>query len=173
MKLITILFVFISIFTTSNKSEFIGTYHDYFGSTIVFNNDFTYYENSWQVCTVTSWTIGKWKRENDTVFITPTFVYDSLSYYDSTRSIKIDTLVLSYDEVANRITLKDYKEGVLTTESLGFQNDYQNPFKLLIKGKRLYHILTNGKIDKTKKVAFSQDEYKPTYYFKDGTVKKY
>jgi len=173
MKIITILFVFISIFTTSNKTEFIGTYHNYFGSTIVFNDDFTYYEKSWQVGTIASWTTGNWKKENDTIYITPTFIYDSLSYYDSTRNLVIDTLVLSNDKAPTSITLKEYKKGVNTTGSLGFQNDYQKPFKLLIKGTRLYHILPNGKIDKNKKIPFSQKKYKPTYYFKDGTVKKY
>jgi hypothetical protein len=136
-----------------------GKYAAYHGNSLELKDDSTFrYE--WSFDLASSWTVGKWKVSNKTVYLTVTNVYDTL-----TGEGKPDSLVLSSDEKSYRIKLDEFAIGQI---SGGGQNRKVDRItdRLAIRGKRLYLMSKTGQVLKTKQSGIWDRKKRPTYYFK-------
>jgi hypothetical protein len=151
--------IFLLILTTICQGQFvIGKYSNYFGESFYFEEDSTF-KYTWLFDLASSWTNGSWKISNDTLYIEPKIILDTLRTLNS-HGIEIDTLVVSTDEIQNRTDSIAYISSFL---SGGGQNRRIPPSKLHYKNKRLYLILENGKLDRRKKSFLTRKRYK-TYF---------
>lgn len=134
-----------------------GTYYNRFSEKIELKTDTTFiYTFSFD--TASSWTLGKWHIENDTVYLETTLVMDTLQIRDSNNSILRDSLVLSIDQSVDRIESNDLLLSLLAS---GGQNKVKPPVKLYVQEEKLYHILEDGSIDTRKlKPLWSQKKYR-------------
>lgn len=124
-----------------------------FDSEIKFNADLTYeydvYYHSYSI-----WSKGNWKIKNDTVYLHPVLIYDTLRIVG-----KKDSLVLSSTKNPNLILARNLNE-ILWPESSGEQT--ANIFKkLFYKKGKLFKIDQNGKlkIKKERKPYYRSEEY--------------
>jgi len=151
--------IFLLLFTTICQGQsVIGKYSNYFGESFYFENDSTF-KYTWLFDLASSWTNGNWKLSNDTLYIEPKIILDTLRTMNC-NGIEIDTLVISTDEILNRTDSIAYLSSFL---SGGGQNRRILPSKLYYKNKRLYLILENGKLDSRKKSFLTRKRYK-TYF---------
>lgn len=131
-------FLLILVCTHLNaQSGVTGHYQDYFGGALNIDADSTF-KYSWSFDLMASWTKGKWTKTKDTLFFIMIPVYDTVRQTLKNGEV-VDSLVLSRDEIPERITLDP---NVLYS---GGQNIRPFPTKLLYKKKRLYEIDKNGK----------------------------
>jgi len=135
-------------------------YYNMFGEQIEFYNDSTY-KHTWHFDLASSWTNGKWKFSNDTIYLTPIFVIDTLSISIPNKNISKDSLVLSSDEKQERIENEEYVTSLI---SGGGQYRRQPLDKLLLKNGKLYQILDNGNLDKIKHKAIMTNKKYKTYF---------
>lgn len=158
MRLIIVLLL-TTIFTSTSGQRLIGKYTAYYGNSLELEDDSTF-RYKWNFDLAGSWTIGKWKVSNQTVYLTITNVYDTL-----TRADKPDSLVLSSDEKSNRIKLDEFAIGQI---SGGGQNRKMDRITdcLAIRGNRLYLMSKTGRVLKTKESGIWDRKKRPTYYFK-------
>lgn len=161
-----ILLNFISI--TYGQHGISGKYHNHFGDHLILNSDSTYvYNHHFDLSS--SWSNGKWKIKNDTIYFIYIPVYDTyndtlITLKNKTEFIKGDSLVLSDDNKPGRIT---YMDAISSKISSGGQNRDPNPSKLFYKSEKLYEIGQNGRLIVRKRKEFwSQKKFKP-YYIKD------
>ena len=78
----------------------------------------------------------------DTIYLTMVPIYDTLSYITK-NGMNADSLILSVDEKAGRITIQ---ETILLYS--GGQNRESCPAKLVYRKNRLYGIDKQGRLDK-------------------------
>lgn len=158
MRLI-ILLLLTTIFTSASGQRLTGKYAAYYGNSLELKDDSTF-RYKWNFDLAGSWTIGKWKVSNKTVYLTITNVYDTL-----TREGKPDSLVLSSDEKSSRIKLDEFAIG---QTSGGGQNRKVDGItdRLAIRGKRLYLVSKTGQVLRTKESGIWDRKKRPTYYFK-------
>ncbi|MCX6318582.1 MAG: hypothetical protein NTW29_14915 [Bacteroidetes bacterium] len=146
------------------QSNITGQYRDYFGSRLLLNADstFTY---TWHFDMLSSWTKGTWTVAGDTVFFHMIPIYDTVSQTNSGGNPS-DTLILSTDEVPERLTQSKYTGTFL---SAGGQNRTAHPAKLLIRKGRLYKI-KDGKLLVKKQKGFSTKKKWPPWFFYTGPI---
>lgn len=156
---LTIVLLLTTIFIPTSGQRLTGKYAAYYGNSLELKDDSTFIYR-WSFDLASSWTVGKWKVLNKTVYLTITNVYDTL-----TREGKSDSLVLSSDDKSNRIRIEEF---VVNQISGGGQNRKVDRItdRLSIRGKRLYLMSKTGQILKTKESGIWDNKKRPTYYFK-------
>ncbi len=110
-----------------------------------------------------SWTNGTWYLNNDTVFFHMVPTYDTLSHLDKSNST-VDTLILSPDEIPERITSSQFAGTVL---SGGGQNRMNYPEKLLFRKGRLYKIQDGKLVTKKQKGFWTTKKWVPWFFKSD------
>ncbi len=145
--------------STFGQKMIAGKYCDYFDSHLSLNTDSTW-DYSYHFDLTSSWSYGRWKINNDTVFLINTPIYDTVRYFDSINKT-IDTLVLSIDKKSEQIILDT---AIGYDMQSGGQNRVPVPKRLYYKNDRLYEISDNGQL-KEKKVycPFRQKKFEPYY----------
>ncbi len=135
-------------------------YYNMSGERLEFFSDSTF-KHTWHFDLASSWTNGKWSISNDTIYLNTVFIMDTLSVGDSNNLIFKDSLVLSGDQQSDRIGNGEY---IISILSGGGQNRRQPPNELFLKNGKLYRILDNGELDKTKSQAILTKRKYKTYY---------
>ena len=110
-----------------------------------------------------SWTKGIWTLQNDTVFFYMVPTYDTLSQVNS-NNLTLDTLILSDDEISERITTVQNAGIALSS---GGQNRMTYPDKLLVKKGRLYKIQNGSVVVKKQKGFWTSKKWHPWYFMSD------
>ncbi|WP_026713864.1 hypothetical protein [Flavobacterium daejeonense] len=144
--------ILILLFQIISQSEVIGKYKR-FGDDITLNSDYTY-EYNYYFDTYSGWSKGNWKMKNDTIYLYPILIYDTLRIPG-----KKDSLILSSTKKPNLIVSKNLNE-IYWPESSGEQTG--NIFKkLFYKKGKLFQIDKNGKlkIKKERKPYYRVEEY--------------
>jgi hypothetical protein len=162
MRISTITFLLILPFSLFAQDKIVGHYRDYFGSRILLNVDGTF-KYTWNFDLIASWTKGTWKLESDTVFFKMVPTYDTLSQTNSIGNLS-DTLILSTDEVPERLTQTEFVAMVL---SGGGQNRMNYPDKLVFKKGRLYKIQNGKLVTKKQKGSWTNKKWNPWFFKSD------
>jgi hypothetical protein len=180
MKLLTLIFVFLTSHNLSAQNKLIGRYRDYFGSRIQINPDSTF-KYTWNFDMQSSWTKGTWQLKGDTIYFKMVPVYDTTSSLAPNQT-STDSLVLSADEISerlglptqmttpvdlnstNRINPKVYQNNIAALLSSGGQNKRYYLDKLIVKNGKLY-LIKNGKAYRKKVKGFWTNKKWPTWYF--------
>jgi hypothetical protein len=156
MKLITIFTLLSSAYFGFAQGKITGHYCDHFGSRIELNADSTF-KYTWHIDLSGSWTKGKWTFKNDTVYFQMIPTYDSVSYKNN-NGTSADKLILSVDEIAERMTPEQYAGMGLSS---GGQNVQKYPEKLFFKKGRLYKIYNRHLVVKKQKGVWTNKKWKP------------
>jgi hypothetical protein len=120
-----------------------GEYYDNLGTTLRINANSTF-SYKWNGHNISSWSNGKWKINNDTVY------FKVIPIFDTVRKSGVkDTLILSLDEKPELITERN--GSISHFLSSRAQNNIPINDKLYFDGKKLIEIKRNGKL---KNVAF-------------------
>jgi hypothetical protein len=142
IKLILAILISFVTFEINAQSKFIGKYSGFPG-VLELKKDSTYTYN-WAYDLSSSWSVGFWYTNKDTLYLTNTPIYDTL-YIPGSQSNDYK-LVLSLNEFSEIIDSSIYE---LTIQSFRGQNRWYPPTKLYLKRRRLYFLI-NGKVDKGK-----------------------
>ncbi len=119
------------------QNKIVGRYRDNFGTEFIFNSDSTY-EYTAVVHISASWSKGKWKVKNDTIF------YKAIPSYDTIRIVgRKDSMRLSRSKTPQLISFNSIKGGVWPI-SIGEQDIFSG--KLYFLNNRLYEINKDGKL---------------------------
>jgi hypothetical protein len=159
--LTTFLLLSLSLCLTA-QDKVIGRYRDYFGNRIQLNADNTF-KYTWNFDLSASWTKGLWTLKNDTLSFHMVPTYDTLSHVNS-NNFSVDTLILSDDEISQRIT-PIQSAGIAL--SSGGQNRTPYPDKLLFKKGRLYKIKNGIVVVKKQKGFWTNKKWDPWYFKSD------
>lgn len=116
-------------------------YKDYFGHSLELNEDSTF-KFEWRFDLIYNWAVGKWSMTDEIIRFDFIDVFDTL-----VRDSKPDTSVLSIDPISNAINFDQYGLSLLIS---GGQDRDRFPTQLKKKGKRLYLVDKNGKVQKTR-----------------------
>ena len=146
-------------FTFGQKS-IVGNYYSRINGTIELKPDSTFL-HKYRFDLSSSWTKGKWKTDNDTIYLTTELVMDTLQIRNSKNKVIRDSLVLSTDQKTNRIEQNEY---IISTLSGGGQNRVEPPNKLFLKRKKLYFINENGTLDLRKLKGMWTDRKYHTFF---------
>ena len=159
-RTLTLIFTFQLTLFCFGQNNIVGIYNNHFGEKIELKFDSTFvHTNRFDLSS--SWTNGKWKIFNDTIYLKTILVLDTLQIRNSEKIIWRDSLVLSSDSKSNRIEMEEY---VVTLISGGGQNRVKPPEKLYLKNEKLYLINANGEIDKKKIEQFwTRKKYKTNF----------
>lgn len=141
--------ILFSTFSLNLFSQVTGSYYNSFGSRITLNTDSTFKYN-WNFDLASSWNIGKWKIKNDTIYLTPVIVYDTLKFKDEKHFLR-DSLVLSLDEKTESITNDEYVSYQLVS---GGQSRSDVPVKLFYRQNRLFEFTKESRLLKKKVKGF-------------------
>ena len=144
------------------QDKIVGHYRDHFSSRIQLNNDKTF-KYTWHLDLSAIWTKGTWTINNDTVYfhVIPTF--DTINYKNK-NGLLTDTLILSTDEIPERLTQEQYAGQGLSS---GGQNRTPCPDKLFYKGQKLFAI-KDGKLVKNKIRGFwTKKKWSPWFFKSD------
>lgn len=144
------------------QDKIVGRYRDYFGSRIQLNTDYTF-KYTWHFDLSGSWTKGTWSLENDTVYFYMVSTYDTISYKNN-DSTSADKLILSMDEIPERLTPEQYASMGLSS---GGQNIQRYPDKLFFKKGRLYKIQNGKLIVKKQKGFWTSKKWDPWFFKSD------
>ncbi len=143
-----------------SQDKILGRYRDYFGSGIQLDNDNTF-KYTWAFDLSASWTKGTWTIIEDTLYLHMTPIYDTFSQTNK-NGVIIDTLVLSSNEISERISQTQFVTGLISS---GGQNRKLYPEKLVFRKGRLYKI-QNGKLVTKKQRVFWTNEKRAPWFFK-------
>lgn len=148
----------------SGQGQVVGIYNDHFSERIELKADstFTHY---YRFDLASSWTNGKWRIENDTIYLKTELIMDTLQIRNSENQVIRDSLVLSADQIIGRIEYNDLAGMLL---SGGGQNRVNPPNKLFFKRKKLFRIRGNGTLDLTRVKAFWTNKKHKTYFRKES-----
>jgi hypothetical protein len=145
-------------FGNTDPKNFEGEYYDYFGSKLKINPDSTFlYE--WNFDMASSWSKGKWKINNDTIYFSVIPILDTLRI-----APKKDTLILSLDQKPELIT--DKNGSITHFLSSGGQNRQQMKSKLFYKDNKLYVIGKHGKLIMKEQKQFWTNKKYGTWFVK-------
>jgi hypothetical protein len=151
MKAFMIITILLLInFTSFAQLEITGGYSDYFGNYVKLDSSNTF-EYSWHGGMSSSWTVGTWTRNGDTIFFHKSFIYDTIRLSNTDGSFK-DRLVLSENRTTERVSSFNMSPD---------QNRIASPDKLFFKKGRLYKI-QDGKLLKRKQTRWNK-KYDPWY----------
>lgn len=135
-----------------------GEYNNHFGNKLKIYSDKTFLY-TWHFDLASSWSKGKWKTKNDTIYFEVIPIYDTLR-----RPNLKDSLVLSIDQKPQLIT--DMSIVLIEAISSGGQNRQKMSSKLYFDGKKLIEIKKNGKLDNRKLKAFWENKKYNTWFVK-------
>ena len=151
---------------SQNRIE--GTYKSKFGQTIQLNSNNTFlFRSSFDLSS--SWSQGKWKTSNDTIYLEVEIIKDTLYDRNYKTGIVKDTLVISQDAISNRISYDEFIVGILSS---GGQNRVKPPSKVFFRNNKLHLINELGRIDKRQLKHFWINKKYKTYFKKTLTDKK-
>ncbi|MES1216663.1 MAG: hypothetical protein ABUT20_14200 [Bacteroidota bacterium] len=139
--------------------DIIGRYRDYFGSRIELKADGNF-KYTWHFDLSASWTKGTWILNNDTVYFYMTPTYDTIIYKNNDGT-STDKLILSVDEIPERLTLE---QNISRGLSSGGQNFQSCPDKLFFRKKRLYKIYKGQLVVKKQKGIWTNKKWNPWYF---------
>ena len=142
------------------QEEIHGNYSNRFGEKIELKSDSTFVY-TWRFDLASSWSKGNWSIENDTIYLDPIPIMDTLRTVKN--NIKSDSLVLSSDQKGNRTTAGETLANAL---SGGGQNRKEPPQRLYFKNGRLYRITDNDEIDDKKHQQMSPGKKYKSYFYK-------
>ena len=164
MRIFFLLFTFqISIFCFG-QNNLVGIYSDFFGEKIELLSDSTF-KHTYRFDLSSSWTKGKWRTIKDTLYLESILILDTLQIRNSENQFVKDSLVLSVDDISNRINNEEFAVSLI---SGGGQNRVKPPIKLFLRNRKLFRLTEDGTIDKRKlKNFWTQKKYK-TYYIKES-----
>ena len=156
-------FFFILFLATllSTLAQVTGSYSNSFGSRITLNADSTF-KYKWNFDLASSWNTGKWQIMNDTIYLNPVIVYDTLKMNDK-KYILRDSLVLSMDEKSETITENEYLSYLLVS---GGQSRIAVPTKLLYHQNELFDFTKESKLLKKKVRIFMNSKKVVPWYRK-------
>jgi len=163
MRLTELILIMLISNLTFGQDKYVGIYNDRFSESLELKSDSTFVHN-YRFDLSSSWTTGKWKVSNDTIYFKSELVSDSLQIRDSNGNKIKDSLVLSADHKINRIELNEF---IMSSLSSGGQNRVKPPNKLYWKRKKLYRINENETLDLRKLKAFWTDKKYKTYFRKE------
>jgi len=146
------------------QKKFIGNYHTYFGSMLEIHID-SIFKYNFHMDIESSWVNGTWRAKKDTIYFTMIPIYDTITFRDSNQTLRIDSLVLSLDQISERITSKESVSGFLTSYG---QNRHSFPSKLFYRKNKLFYI-RKGKLVKEKTKGFWTHKKYHTWYVRDPT----
>lgn len=159
------LVILLSLFNTIplSNGHISGCYHNYFGERIELKNDSTF-RHSWRFDLASSWSQGNWSELKDTIYLEIKFVYDTVAIVDSVKMQSRDSLVLSMDTIANRISLEQW---AISTIAGGGQYRFPPPERLFYRNNKLYLVKEDGTLDRKKRKQFWSQKMKKPYFLKD------
>ena len=160
MRILTTIFLLTLPFTLFAQHKIVGHYRDHFSSRIQLNNDKTF-KYTWHLDLSASWTKGIWTINNDTVYFHVITTFDTISYKNKNGLIT-DTLIISTDEIPERLTQEQYAGQGLSS---GGQNRTPSPDKLFYKRQKLFGI-KDGKLTTEKIRGFSTKKKWSPWFFK-------
>jgi len=163
MRLTELILIMLISNLTFGQDKYVGIYNDRFSESLELKSDSTFVHN-YRFDLSSSWTTGKWKVSNDTIYFKSELVSDSLQIRDSNGNKIKDSLVLSADHKINRIELNEF---IMSSLSSGGQNRVKPPNKLYWKRKKLYRINENETLVLRKLKAFWTDKKYKTYFRKE------
>jgi hypothetical protein len=158
MKLYSIIFIILFSAICRGQSV-VGKYSNCFGESFYLKEDSTF-EFTWFFDLASSWTNGRWQISNDTIYIKPKIIFDTLEI-KNTDGIIVDTLVVSSGPIGSKIDSIEYISSFIGG---GGQNWRIPPSKLYFKNKKLYLVMDNGKINKRREEAILTRKKYKTYY---------
>ena len=158
--------VFIFVYVTAWGQELTGKYQDYHGHSLELSRDSTF-RFDWRFDLIHTWATGKWSASGRFINFQYISVLDTLQ-----RTDKPDSLVLSLDDISNRIDEQRFMATLLVS---GGQRSDEFSDKLFRKGKRLFFVDRNGKLNRKKyrgiwpqkKWPWGYKEW-PTWYKKES-----
>ena len=155
----TFIILFLITLSLNQKKDFFGEYNMY-GAKITLNKDYTFEYNSY-FDTTSFWTKGNWKVKNDTIYLSPILIYDTIRI-----SGKKDYLRLSCSKKSNVILAKSPEE-IYWPECNGQQAETIIK-KVYYKKGKLFKIKPNGQLvtEKEKKILRRSDEYYNPWFTK-------
>ena len=162
-NILTIILLLIEITDAFSQNVIVGKYHNSFSCSLTINSDSTYYY-FYHFDLSSSWSAGKWRNSNDTIYFVNIPIYDTVYYVDTFNQniIKCEKkLLLSADNKPEVITSNEAI--FLEIASLG-QNRFPNPQKLYFKNGKLFEIKNNGQIVRKRIKGFYSHKKYPTYY---------
>jgi hypothetical protein len=162
MKILMIALLVTLSFSLFAQDKVIGRYRDYFGNRIQFNADKTF-KYTWNFDMAASWTKGTWILTDDTVYLQMAPTYDTLSQAKP-NNILSDTLILSTDEIPERVTQAEFAGMFL---SGGGQNRRNYPDKLLFRKGRLYKVQNRKLVTKKQKGFGTGKKWNPWFFKSD------
>ena len=163
MRLTELILILLISNLTFGQDKYVGIYNDRFSESIELKSDSTFVHN-YRFDLSSSWTSGKWKVSNDTIYFKSELVSDSLQIRNSNGNKIKDSLVLSADHKINRIELNEF---IMSSLSSGRQNRVKPPNKLYWKKKKLYRFNDDETLDLRKIKAFWTDKKYRTYFRKE------
>ena len=146
--------VFLSISFLSSGQIPSGVYVDHFGHTLKINKDNTF-KIEWQFDLANNWSTGQWRISNDTIYLRFVKVYDTL-----VRENKPDSLVLSATEKSTSINEQQY--AIRCISSINQRTDITD--RLYLRGKQLFLVDKNGRLEKGKKPGMMKGTKYSTSY---------
>lgn len=155
MRFIYIAFVLLLSACTHSKT-IIGTYNRSSESIDLFS-DLTF-KYVWHYHLYTRWAKGTWNLKDDTINLTKVSIYDTASYLSVSHINRIDTLILSTDEVPERYVSLERLTGFLSS----YTQDGDFPKKLYYSSGKLL-IVKDGKILPKKAPGINGKKYKTWY----------
>lgn len=136
---ITLLVILTFLSLSSPGQISAGQYQDYSGCTLVLNEDSTF-RYDWGFDLMHTWATGQWSTSGRFLHLKFIMVYDTLI-----RDGKPDSLVLSFDETAQKITQADFE---LANSITCWQGRERFSNKFCLKRNRLYIIDDKGRLYK-------------------------
>ncbi len=145
---------------TFGQKKLSGKYSNHFGEKIELKSDSTFIYN-WNLDLASSWSNGKWKVENNTIFLNVIPIMDTLKIVNDNRYS--DSLILSSDQKANLIKKE---ETFINALAGGGQNRQKPPKKLYIRNGKLFRLTDKNEIDNKKHKQLSTDKKFKTFFYK-------
>ena len=137
------------------EGNIIGHYRSDYNYHLQLNADSTFMDiRGGDALTHAIWNKGTWTANNDTIYFHSFLIFDTISLRSKGNQV-IDSLILSSDEISERLTLEQYKKrGYNRRLSLPPYGQDKTPvtFKLFFKKQKIFSV-EDGKL-------------KPTGYFK-------
>jgi len=131
--------ILLFFFHAAFAQELVGKYRDHFGYSLQLNEDSTF-RFDWKFDLIREWATGKWTSSGHLINFEFRAIYDTLI-----RPGRPDTLVLSSDEISNKINSNQFLLSIIS--SGGQRIDGFND-KLFQKGRRLFPMKDNGKLNR-------------------------
>lgn len=140
--LFLILLIFFLFFNKANGQKTItGDYYHAPRTKLKLKEDSTFMY-TWGYHMSSGWCSGKWRANNDTIYLKVIPVYDTVKIELTMQSGTTESLVLSPDTVSEAISLQQNFNNLKSSRSQTINNC---PGKLFYKKKKLFYISKKGK----------------------------